>query len=136
MFSELLNTLVHSSDKVGGHEVHVEFVVIFVVAFPEGVMLFDLRGDEGPEVFDGFIFVVVGVKSLPGIHIHGEFGNITPGIGGFSLFGGLGSGGGLSLLFLFLLFGLLFLFFWLLVLVSSFARDFSKFFSIELSLLL
>lgn len=135
MFSELLNTLVHSSDKVGGHEVHVEFVVIFVVALPEGVMLFDLRGDEGPEVFDGFIFVVVGVKSLPGIHIHGEFGNISPGISGFSLFGGLGSGGRLGLLFLFLLFGLLFFLFRLLVLVSSFARDFSEFFCIELSLL-
>ena len=38
---------------------------------------------ESPEVFDRFVFVVVGVKAFPSIHINGEFGAVSPWIGRF-----------------------------------------------------
>ena len=95
MFSKFFNALVHATDEVGGHEVHVEFVVVFVVALPEGVVLLNFGGDEGPEVFDGFVLVVVGVESFPRVHVQGKLGHISPGVGGLGFLGGFGSGGGM-----------------------------------------
>ena len=78
MFSQFFDALEHSSDQVGGHEIHGEFVGVLVVAVPERVMLFNLWGDDRPEVLERLGFVVVGEETLPRVHVQSEFRTIAP----------------------------------------------------------
>jgi hypothetical protein len=113
MLSELLNSLEHTTDEVGSHEGLGKLVSVFVSSNPEGVLLLDFVSDDvGPKVLDRFVFVVVGVESLPGVHVAAWLGKAGPWVDWLVLLGGgwsWGSGGGSSLLLLldFLLRGLL-----------------------------
>ena len=82
MLSELLNSLEHTTDEVGSHEGLGELVSVFVSSNPKGVLLLDFVSDNvGPEVLDGFVFVVVGVESLPGVHVAAWLGKARPWVG-------------------------------------------------------
>ena len=111
MLSELLDSLEHTADEVGSHEGLGKLVSVFVSSNPEGVLLLDFVSDDvGPEVLDGFVFVVVGVESLPGVHVAAWLGKAGPWVDWLVLLGGSwssGGGSGLLLLLDFLLRGLL-----------------------------
>jgi hypothetical protein len=92
VLSHLFNSLEESSDQVGSHEWHGDFVTVLVLAKPQGVVFLVVFLPE--VVHGGWNGVVVRVAPLPGVEVvFTGFGNSEPWVLGF--LGGGGSGDGI-----------------------------------------
>ncbi len=66
-----------TSDQVARHEHHGEFIIVFVVTPPDGiVVLVELF----PEIGDGLVFIVVGIEPFEVVHVEVTLGKGTHGI--------------------------------------------------------